>query len=213
MEIQRRMALFLCGQSALRNAQGGGNGIRTDTDEYGRIRTGLWLSDSHALQKFKSTWHSVCHVLPSPYYSVHIRTYPYPSSLRYAAASKVPCQPTVHAAMRSRNSKVHGTQYAMYSPLRTTPYISVPIRTRLRFATPRQAKCLASQQYTQPCASEIPERTAHTAPCTHVCTCLYKSVFVRIPLPTVSALRYRRFESPIFSAFYLQKSTNGCIVL
>ncbi len=80
-------------------------------------------------------------------------------------------------AMRSGNSKAHGTQYAMYSPLRTTPYTSVPIRTRLRCATPRQAKCLASQQYTQPCAPEIPERTAHTAPCTHR---PYLSVQVRI---------------------------------
>ena len=42
-------------------------------------------------------------------------------------------------AMCSGNSKAHGTQYAMYFPLRTTPYTSVPIRTRLRCATPRQA--------------------------------------------------------------------------
>ena len=127
-------------------------------------------------------------------------------------------------AMRSRNSKAHGTQYAMYSPLRTTPYTSVPIRTRLRFATPRQAKCLASQQYTQPCAPEIQKHMALSMPCTPLSVLLRTHPYLSVPvfaalrrgkpaLPTVSALRYRRFESPIFSAFYLQKSTNGCIVL
>ena len=163
------MALFLCGQSALRNAQGGGNGIRTDTDEYGRIRTGLWLSDSHALRKFKSTWHSVCHVLPSPYYSVHIRTYPYRHCPQYRLCSKClasqqytqPCAPEIQKHM------------ALSMPCAHSPYSSVSVRTRpypsslryavasrhcpqyrlcsrLRFATPRQAKCLASQQYTPP---------------------------------------------------------------
>ena len=81
---------------------------------------------SHALQKFKSTWHSVCHVLPSPYYSVHIRTYPYPSSLRYAAASKVPCQPTVHAAMCFGNTGAHSTHCPLYPCL----YLSVQVRIR-----------------------------------------------------------------------------------
>ena len=44
------------------------------TDEYG---VGLWLSVSHALQKYKSTWHTLHHVpllRTHPYTSVLIRT-------------------------------------------------------------------------------------------------------------------------------------------
>ena len=68
-------------------------------------------------------------------------------------------------AMRSRNSKVHGTQYAMYSPLRTTPYTSVPIRTRLRFATPWQAgiaRSIGSAQCAPP-ANSPPASEKNTA--------------------------------------------------
>ena len=104
--------------------------------------------------KFKSARHTGCHAL--------CPTCP-TARLTVSALRNVPCQPTEYTAMRYKNSKAHGTHCTMCPSsvhIRTHPYLSVRHCSQYRLC----AMCPASQQTTQPCAFEISQHMAHTAP-------------------------------------------------